>query len=229
MLVKPRGKEFEIALGARGWQLPPGLPVRFDELRAAGVTAKQEIQFPDVEGKLYGGTLKGNARLRWGDKWSLEGGFRLKDVQAEPLARAFPGAALKGGTAEASGTLGLQGPALDKIFEAPRLEAGFILRNGALGNLDLAKASAAGNSEPVRGGSTAFNEAAGTLSAAGGQLQVRQLRLGSDALSASGSLESSAARGLSGRLAVDPKAAVIARGALALSGTLQEPVLTPGK
>jgi len=228
-LVKPRGNEFEVALTSRGWQLPAEMPFKFDELRAVGMTGKQELQFADVEGRLYGGTLKGNARLRWGDRWSVEGNFRLKDAQAEPLARAFPGVALQGGTVDASGTVVLQGAAADEMFDAPRLDAGFVLRNGTLANLDLAQAAAAGNKEPVQGGSTAFAELGGTLSARGGQFQVRQLRLSSDALAAAGSLESVPGRGLSGRLAVEPKAAGLARVGLALSGTLKEPVLTPVK
>ncbi|HSD61091.1 MAG TPA: hypothetical protein VLC55_09580, partial [Burkholderiales bacterium] len=105
----------------------------------------------------------------------------------------------------------------------------FILRDGALANLDLARAAAAGNKEPVQGGSTAFGELAGTLSASGEQFLVRQLRLRSDALAANGNLESAPGRGLSGRLAVDSKAAGPGRGIFSLSGTLREPVLTPVK
>ncbi|HEX6827416.1 MAG TPA: AsmA-like C-terminal region-containing protein, partial [Burkholderiales bacterium] len=229
MVIKPRGKEFEVALSARAWQLPSIPAVAFDELRAVGVTTRQELQLTDVEGKLYGGAFKAAARLRLLERPGIEGTFRLKEAQAEPLAQALLGAALKDGSVDASGSFVAQGPDAEKSFQALRLEAGFTVRNGSLGGVDLAGAAATGNRNPVQGGSTAFSELAGALSLSGERYQLKQLRLAAEGLSASGSAEVGAGHALAGRLAVEPRSAGLARTALALSGTAGEPVLAPAK
>jgi len=184
------------------------------------VLSSKEAQIADAEGIFYGGTFRLTARLRWGDRWTLDGNFRVKDAEAGGIARDLFGGLLEGGRAELTGTYSLQDHNLDGIFQAPRTDISFVVRDGALAGIDLI--AAATSRGPVAGGRTAFGELSGTLVPSGGAFSLRQLRITSEGLNGSGSASVASDKTLSGRLYVD--AGERGQGSVNLSGTSAQPV-----
>lgn len=70
------GSNFDLKLSARQWRLPAGPAFQFDVLNIAGVVDSEALRLRDIDGKLYGGTLKGAAELNWKSGWKLTGDLK---------------------------------------------------------------------------------------------------------------------------------------------------------
>jgi hypothetical protein len=224
----PKGDTAALVITARAFTLPVEPRVTLDSLQANAIASAREMTISEYELTVFGGTVKGSARLRHGNNLSAEGNFSARNLSVNPLLSAFGVGPAANGTIEMKGSFELAAASYLKIFTSPRVAAGFNVQHGILLNADLLRAIQAPLRDGVRGGKTPFDELSGTVQVAGDRVAFRQLRLASKLLSAYGVLDV-AAGDLSGRVNIDvgSRNNIIARGTVTVGGSLKEPVLLP--
>jgi len=118
----------------------------------------------------------------------------------------------------------LVGATLPQLADAPHLDGSFTVKKGIISKVDMVETAA--NRQGMAGGRTHFDELSGTLQLEDNSRHLRQLKISSGAMIASGSADIGPTGKLSGRLSVDLK---MRAGSvpLALSGTLAAPMLRP--
>ena len=217
-----------IDVTGRGFTMFAGPPVVFDDLVAKGTIAPDGITLASVDGRLYGGTVTGNARLTWNAGWRLEGDFETTRVELFPLLATATKDATSSGQLDTKVHFQMTAPVPGKLFGAPQVQAGFNLHKGNVNGVDLVRALQSQSREGVRGGRSRFDELGGTLTVNNGRYQYRNLRLQSGLLVASGQFEIAADQNVSGRLLVELKTSGNQfRGNYGVLGSLKNMMLKP--
>ena len=106
------------------------------------------------------------------------------------------------------------------------LDGTFFVKKGLISKMDMVETAA--NRHSMAGGRTHFDELSGTLQLENNNRHLRQLKISSGCMSASGSVDVSPDGQLSGRLSVDLKMRAGSM-PLALSGTPAQPILRPAR
>jgi hypothetical protein len=110
---------------------------------------------------------------------------------------------------------------------APRTDMTFFIKRGTLDGVDLVRALQAGR-QGTKGGSTKFEELAGSLSTVDGRYQYRNVRLAAGILTAAANVDIASDQDVSGRVAVELRSqAQQMRQSLNITGTLRAVVLRP--
>jgi hypothetical protein len=222
--LQNKADHLEAEFAARGWALPVGPRIEFDEISGKAVVQGEQMILSDVNGRLFGGTATGNATLRWGGSWSLAGQFSASQLDLAAALKAFTGQFHATGRLTASGRYAAESASLQGLFIEPTVDAAFKAERGEIDNMDLARAlqqAAAG--KPVRGGKTQFAEFSGVLKTSGNSVQYRQLALSSGLLLANGSTEVVSTGDVAGRINVELAAKPNPiRALIALSGKLSD-------
>ena len=184
------------------------------------------MQFNNIDAKLYGGTAKGTAVIKWDNGWGLSGDFDAKNMELAPLIVIFARNFIVNGTLESKGRYTMQAQSPDKLFVAPRVDSSFRVSKGSLNNMDLTRALQTPSREGVRGGKTLFDEFSGNLSFNDGRYQLKEMRLISGPLSATGSADISPEKQLAGRVNVELKSgSTFVKNSFTVSGNLNDLVL----
>ncbi|MDP3482141.1 MAG: hypothetical protein Q8S05_02390 [Sulfuricella sp.] len=223
--ITPKNEGFEVNIAAYDWQPPLWPNLTFTELHAKTMATSGGMRISEIEGRLYSGKAKGSATIKWGDLWSAEGDL---DIENELLAGAMP-ALTKDmeltGKLDAKTVYSMQARDLGTLFDNPRIKASFNVRDGSIGNIDLARAIQPRATETT-GGKTLFVSLSGSMTLDGKRYQYRQMKLAAGLLNASGEADIMPNKQLSGKTSVEMKlksSTVHAR--LTLSGDLKQPVL----
>lgn len=223
--ITPKSEGLEVNIAAYDWQPPIWPNLTFAELHAKAMATSGGMRISEIEGRLYSGKAKGSATIKWGDLWSAEGDFDIENVL---LAGAMP-ALTKDmeltGKLDAKTIYSMQARDLGTLFDNPRIKASFNVRDGSIGNIDLARAIQPRATETT-GGKTLFASLSGNMTLDGKRYQYRQMKLAAGLLSASGEADILPDKQLSGKTSVEmklPSSTVRAR--LTLSGDLKQPVL----
>lgn len=223
--ITPKNNGFEVNIAANDWQPPLWPRLTFSELRAKAVATSEGMTFSEIEGRLYGGKAKGRATVKWGDSWSAEGDLKIENILLSEAIPALTNDIALTGKLDAKTVYSMQAGDLGTLFESPRVQANFSIRDGAIGNIDLARAIQPRATE-TSGGKTLFASLSGSLTLEGQRYQYRQMKLAAGLLTASGEADIMPNKQLSGKTSVEMKlksSTVSAR--LTLSGELQQPVL----
>lgn len=181
----------------QNWQLPMGAPIQFDELTAKGSIGNEKLELQELEGILYGGSIKGWMTVDWSQGWNLTGTFQLANIN---LAEATPSVsefAQLQGRVYATAELDASAERPELLLLNPAVQARFEAEQGQIGGLDLARA-ASGRDQVS--GLTRFDELSGLWVLKDGQYQLNQLALKAGSLTAQGEITISADQELSGRL-----------------------------
>jgi hypothetical protein len=208
------GGKAAVEIAAPNFRLPFAGAVQLGGLVGSGTLTPSELTLGTFDLGAFGGSVKGNARVRWGASWSVEGEF----IATSMNPRLATASLVPTGRLEGRGTFSMRAATPHKLHEAARVDATFTIRNGALGFVDLTRALQAGN---AHGGTTSFASLDGNASFAGGTVRLTQLRLTAGLLNAAGDATVDPAENLSGRLEVN--VASQARGMLTLGGTVRAP------
>ena len=154
--ITPKNDGFEVDIAANDWQPPFWPNLTFSELHAKAMATSGGMRISEIEGRLYSGKAKGSATIKWGDFWSAEGDLNIENIL---LAGAMP-ALTKDieltGKLDAKTVYSMQSKDLGTLFDNPRIKASFNVRDGAIGNIDLARAiqpratETTGGKNPVR-------------------------------------------------------------------------------
>jgi hypothetical protein len=225
--IVPRSGRADVSITASAWRPPLGPKVEFTDFSARGVATADSLHLAEFDGRLYGGALKGDARIRWDGQWRAEGDFEFARIEVSRLLAAFTPDARTSGEVEGTGRFSMQGSKLISMLDAPRVETTFFVRRGDLDGVDLVRALQAGR-QGTQGGSTKFEELSGSLAVANGQYQYRSLKLAAGILNANGYFDVGPDQGVSGRTIVELRSqAQQLRQNLNVTGTLRAVVLRP--
>jgi hypothetical protein len=181
-----------------------------------GSADRAGMTIAEFDGRAFDGTLLGNARIRWGETWSVQG-----DVQARTLnAAVFSPQMVSEGRLGAKGRYAMSGPDPAKLYESASLVGDFEVAKGALGSFDLSRALQSTSAQAS--GRTPFTEMQGSVSLVNGALAFRDLRLSAGLLNATGTLDVDPKGALSGRVNAELRNL---RGTLYIGGKLSDPQL----
>ena len=225
--LTPRDGAMRVALEARGWRLPLGPTLEFDDLVMEAIVEPQQASVTAFTGKVGRATIKGSARASWGSGVRVEGDFAVTNGELAQLMANFTRDFSATGTLTANITYALEGTNLQNLFADPRVEASFNVEKGSLNNIDIVRAIQSPSRDGVRGGKTGFNSLAGSMRLVNRGYSYRQLQLSSGPMIASGNVDVAPDGALSGRISTQlgSKTVIVARGNLVVTGNLKTPVL----
>lgn len=196
-------REAKIDLAAKKWRLPvTAAPLVFDTLAAHGTLARDVIELPRIDGRLYEGTLAGNARLEWGKDWNLAGKAELSRIDLAPLEQALDKPAKLTGRLSANASFSSRARAAGELGEALALDAPFHVDGGEYHGLDLSRVAELPLGKLAPGGATRFDELRGVLALHGRRVRVTAICAKSPLLTAAGHVEIAPDQRLSGKLDV---------------------------
>lgn len=181
-----------------------------------GNADRQGMTLSRFDGRLYDGTVVGNARLQWGGQWSLQGEIEGRTMNAA----VFSPQLVSEGRFDGKGRFAMSGPEPAKLHESARLDGEFTVTKGALGSFDVSRALQSTSAQAS--GRTPFSEMQGRVSLADGVFAFRDLKLGSGLLVARGTLDVDAKGSLSGKIDAELRNL---RGTFYIGGKLQDPQL----
>jgi uncharacterized protein involved in outer membrane biogenesis len=222
------GSNFDLKLTAQQWRFPVGPAFQFDVLNIAGVVDSEALRLKDIDGKLYGGTLKGAAELNWKSGWRFSGDLKGQRVALESLLPLFNSKARVSGQLNAQARFAMNSRTASQLADSPNIEGDFSIHKGVLHGFDLASAAQPFKGKEIRGGQTAFDEFSGIFNIAGKDIRLSKLNISSGVLNANGDVEIAPSKQLGGKVYVEVKQGVsLVSIPLKVSGTLQDPVLFP--
>lgn len=228
--VKPQQSNYLIDVTARGWTLPIGAAIHFDQLSIKGVATLTNASLSEVHAKLYGGTVTGKITLDWRKGMQLKGDAEVSQVEIKQLLQAMGKPQNLSGKLSARPIFSASASKPDQIADALRLDTPFDVQNGVLLGVDIRKAATSLFSrDGGKGGETRFDRLSGELSMERGTRRLTRLDIASGSLSATGDVTISPKDALSGRINANVKAVSVASASVPLNvtGTLDSPLLYP--
>lgn len=216
-LITPRDKDIGFEISASSFAVPFAAdPLILTEFAMKGSADREGMTVAEFDGRTFDGTMLGNARIRWGETWSVQG-----DVQARAMnAAVFSPQMVSEGRLGAKGRFAMSGPDPAKLHESASLVGDFEVAKGALGSFDLSRALQSTSAQAS--GRTPFTGMQGSVSLVNGALAFRDLRLSAGLLKATGTLDVDPKGALSGRVNAELRNL---RGTLYIGGKLSDPQL----
>ena len=208
----------QVELTGKPYKLPFGGELEFQSFSGAGSLSATELVFSEYDASVAGGNIGGNARLRWGTNWSLDGEINARGIDAGKVASLL----VSSGRLDGKGGFAMRAPSADKLESSLRIEGNFSVQKGTLGGVDLTRVL---QGDASSGGSTLFSEMSGNLLYESGRAQVKQVRVSAGFLNAAGNINMDSQKNLNGSLQLELRAtANQIRANLTLGGTLAAPV-----
>jgi hypothetical protein len=229
LLVDPDGSgRAIIKLEASRWQLPlAAAPLVFDSLKADGILTGKRLELSKIEGRQYGGTLLGSARVDWAKSWQVSGTATLAGVDLAAAQRALGIEPRLSGKLGANAKLAAAAKSPEQLASALAIDGPFNVADAVYRGVDLAKVGDLIGSKGA-GGTTRFDELRGALQLRGKRIRINKLCAKSSSLHAAGFVELAPDQKLTGRLDVSvAKTGGFVGVPVALSGTRQDPVFRP--
>ena len=213
-----------VVLDARNWKLPfRSAPLTFESLVANGTLNDGVLDFPELKGTLYGGTLIGTFRLDWLRNWRLEGRADIARIDLSPMLRDLGKPGKLSGRLNAKAVFSSHAGTAGQLGEALALDAPAEVTGGAWHGVDLSRVVELPFGKLAAGGKTPFEELRGTVSLRGKTLRVDEICARSPTLVAGGNAEVAPDNALSGELDVSvAKTGGIVGVPVALGGTVSE-------
>jgi uncharacterized protein involved in outer membrane biogenesis len=228
-IIKPDQSSFLIDVNAKGWKVPVGPAIHFDELVVKGVATLNDANLGEVRAKLYGGTVAGKMTVNWAKGIVLKGNAGVSQVEIKPLLQALGRPATMSGRLTAKPVFSASAAKAEHLANALRLETPFDVQNGVLHGTDIKKAATSLISrEGGKGGETRFDKLSGHLAMDRGTRRFTQINIVSGSLAANGNVTISPKDDLSGRITTKVQSSVGSAGVpLNVTGTVNSPLLYP--
>ena len=220
----------QLTIEANNWKLPHKPTLKFDKLTAKGLLKEHELNLPEINANLYGGTLKAKLHANWKQGWKVKGEAQTTQVELKEIVALLTTATSLSGKLNANGGFTMNAKEAGQLANNLRGNFKFNVKQGVLYGLDLERAVKSLATQGTRGGQTRFDELSGTLAIAGKHYQLNQMKVASGILSANGNVDIAANKKLSGRVNVAMKGtASLIEVPLDVSGTVSDPVLFPNR
>ena len=218
---------WSVDFSARGLDLPIGAPVPIGNLTAKGMLVGDTLEFPQVEAKLLEGTANGSVRVDWKQGISVSSEFTADKIKVGQLTEVFTRDVALGGRLEGQFTLAASAPTVGALLDAPAVQGVFVVKEGAVGNVDLVQVMRSPGSV---GGQSKFAELAGQLRVSEGQIRYEKLKLSGGVLLANGNVSVGIKDSvLSGTVNSEIRSTVAQdRGTFNVSGKVARPALKRG-
>lgn len=228
--VTPNGEEQLIEITASKWTVPIGLPLLIDSAKVEAHLKGSHLEIPNIDVALYNGKLTGNAVLDMDKGWKTSGKVNVKNLSVkEPSSMVSKSVYLSGnlfGNGKFSGTAKDIGSLADNL----RADFKFKVNNGVLHGLDLVKLASLLIKQGSNGGATEFQEFSGLLNMTGNQYQLRDIKVSSGLIVATGQVKVKPNKQLDGLIEAEVKNSIsLAAIPLQVSGTVSNPVILPSK
>ena len=227
--IRPDGSSYRVDANARNWTLPvKPAALHFDELIVQGLATSMGLDLQSVRGRLYGGTLDGNATLSWKKGVRLKGKANLGGVEVSSLSRAFGRPPKLSGRLNATPVFQANAKRGGELLGVLYLETPFDIQDGVLQGVDIEKSASSifRNKDPSA--HTRFDELSGHLVLDRRTRQFTRLRIAAGSLSAKGKVTVSPDDELSGRIVTNVDGALASASMpLNVSGTVNSPVVLP--
>lgn len=226
--VKPDADRFNIEVQASSWRLPLGPPILFDTLLLRGVATLKSAELTEINAGLYGGTVTGTTRIDWEQGLRLKGGYAISAVELRALVPLFSPHTRLSGRLTAKPVLSASAASVDQLQNVLKLESSFDVRDGVLQGVDIQKAATSLMTRDSSG-ETRFDVLSGHFAMERGTRRIRNLKVASGSLAATGHVTVAPDRSLSGRINAQVRVAGVpaAMVPLNISGTVDAPLALP--
>ncbi|MGE5640564.1 MAG: hypothetical protein ACM30H_10740 [Clostridia bacterium] len=216
-----------VILQAERFTIPAGPPLRFERLSARGTLKGEQLDLPQIDGRLYGGSVAGSAHVTWGKAWQVSGKAAVDGVDLIPVQKALGKKAQLSGKLKADATFSSRARTPEQLKNALVLDGPFQVVGGAYHGYDLSKMSI---KQLEAGGSTPFDELRGEVQVRGKEVKISELCVRSPSLVAGGNVAVAPDDKLSGRLDLSlTKTGGFVGMPVSLGGTTKEPSFSPTK
>ena len=165
----------------------------FDDLKATGELGRDELRLTDLDGRIRGGMLAGNARVNWRSGWRVQGELIAKVVPLERINKLLSG--------DMDGTAHFQAQAesLPALSDAVLFNGVFDVKKGMIGGVDIVESTRLRSQESLPGGRTHFDEMSGELFYAKGSYRFSKINIRDSVFQVNGAI-TVAGQALSGRV-----------------------------
>jgi AsmA-like C-terminal region len=195
-----------LILNANNWALPLGPKVVFSRLSARGLANQDGINFSNITGELYGGSMNAKLLVDWSSRWQVEGIVDLMDLNTAQMLTAVNSPTLVEGKLKLSANFSSKTSLQNKIVDEADISADFVIDDGSIRNVELARAVISNGDQSLMGGDTHFDKLSGSLQVKNGIYQYRKVILQSPQFRASGYFDVMPNQLLSGKMSANLQA-----------------------
>ena len=211
--------KMQVSIAVRGSALPLLPNWVFDDLNAKGELTGDGLVITDMDSRIMGGVLLGDARIDWRSGWRAQGNLTAKTITLQNMSKALSG------DMDGTARFQMQSASLSRLTEAATLEGAFKIKKGTINGVDIVETARLRSRESLPGGRTHFEELSGDLYYANGDYHFRQVKMSAGVLNAMGTLDI-AKQQISGRVIADlTLRAGMGSVALQVGGTTDNPSL----
>ncbi|MDP1941887.1 MAG: AsmA-like C-terminal region-containing protein [Gallionella sp.] len=154
----------------------------FEELKAEGELTRDELRISDLDCRIMGGVLTGEARINWRSGWRVQGALLAKVIPLQNISK------LLSGDMDGSARFQMQAENLSELTDEALLNGVFTVNKGAISGVDMVETTRLRSRESLPGGRTHFDELSGELAYASETYQFRKLKMKDSVFNASGAL-----------------------------------------
>ncbi|MBY0439688.1 MAG: hypothetical protein K2W80_16005, partial [Burkholderiales bacterium] len=221
--ITPAAGEVAFRMTATNWQPLSDSKATIDQLKVNGTATREGVSATEVDADLYGGKAQGSFTIGWGSgspNATASGEFLLRRLDIARLLPVMTVDATATGLMDGNMKFSMQSPTLRRLLDAPQVSTSFTVRRGWLGGIDLVRLL---RDSTNRGGRTVFDEWTGVFGVAGAGYSLRQMRLTSGPMTATGAADINADGRLTGRINAQLSTGngTAVRSNFSLGGTLQ--------
>ncbi|MDP2852432.1 MAG: AsmA-like C-terminal region-containing protein, partial [Gallionella sp.] len=211
--------KIQVSIKVRGSALPLLPNWVFDDLDAKGELTGDGLVITDLDSRIMGGVLVGDARIEWRSGWRAQGSLTAKTITLQNMSKALSG------DMDGTARFQMQSASLSSLTEAATLEGAFAVKKGVITGVDVVETARLRSKENLPGGRTHFDELSGDLYYANGDYHFRKIKMSTGVLNATGTLDI-AKQQVSGRVIADlTMRAGMGSVALQVGGTTDNPSL----
>ncbi|MFA6970601.1 MAG: adenylate/guanylate cyclase domain-containing protein [Gallionella sp.] len=187
----------------------------FEELKAVGELSRDELRITELDSRVRGGVLTGDARINWRSGWRVQGALVAKVIPLQNINKLLTG------DLDGTARFQMQAANLAKLADAAVLNGVFSVKKGIINGVDIVETTRLRSRESLPGGRTHFDELSGELSYANDSYRFSQLKMNAAVVKAGGTLIINR-QALSGSISAD---LTMRAGAVALQvgGTTESP------
>lgn len=227
--VRPKSGGYTAQFEGEQWRLPMALPVHVQALTGQVEMENNVIQLNLHDASLFGGHIVANARIDWGESWTIGGDAKVQNLSLGSALSSMTGQATLTGLLDGHVHFDAHMKSLSTLAEAVRAKGQFAIKKGVIHGVDLLKLASVLITKNDGQGNTEFETLKGQLNVNGARYQLNPLEIESGLIHGEGHVEMVKSV-LRGRLNIEVKrSASLVAVPLNVSGTLQSPEISPTK